>query len=167
MGVLLQGFYKKKPNNAVPSPADGDAATPWWWDHLAAQANEFRQVGFTEVWLPPVLKTASGASPGADGYGAFDDYDIGSRHQKGTTPTRFGTRAQLQRCVATFGANGTADAGRFPKSPSNFVPQVPRDPDLGGPVADDFPFGRELAPINALPHDYVFNNLIAAGDWLT
>jgi galactose oxidase len=195
MGVLLQGFYKKKPNNAVPSPADGDASTPWWWDHLAAQANEFRQVGFTAVWLPPVLKTASGASPGADGYGAFDDYDIGSRHQKGTTPTRFGTRAQLQRCVATFrangvdvyldvvehqrvgdttpfvfrysGADGTADAGRFPKSPSNFVPQVPRDPDLGGPVADDFPFGRELAPINALPHDYVFNNLIAAGDWLT
>jgi hypothetical protein len=22
MGVLLQGFYKKRPNNAVPSPAD-------------------------------------------------------------------------------------------------------------------------------------------------
>src|SRR5580704_4003570 len=109
MGVLLQGFYKKKPNNAVPSPADGDASTPWWWDHLAAQANEFRQVGFTAVWLPPVLKTASGASPQADGYGAFDDYDIGSRDQKGpkgTTFTRFGTREQLQRCVAVLRANG-------------------------------------------------------------
>jgi hypothetical protein len=23
-GVLLQGFYKKKPNNAVPSPTDGN-----------------------------------------------------------------------------------------------------------------------------------------------
>jgi len=39
MGVLLQGFYKLRPNRAVPSPADGDPATPWWWDHLAAHAS--------------------------------------------------------------------------------------------------------------------------------
>src|ERR1700735_583769 len=65
------------------------------------------------------------------------------------------------------GADGTADAGRFPKNPSNFVPQVPRDPNLGGPPADDFPFGRELAPVNARPPHYVFDNLIAAADWLT
>ncbi len=196
MGVLLQGFYKKKPNNAVPSPADGDPSVPFWWDHLAAQANEFRKAGFTAVWLPPVLKTGSGAGPGADGYGAFDDYDIGSRHQKGTTPTRFGTREELQRCVATLrangldvyldmvehqrsgdttppfvfrypGADGTPNAGRFPKNPTNFLPQVPRDPNLGGPPADDFPFGREFAPINAKPPHYVFDNLIAAADWLT
>jgi alpha-amylase len=100
MGVLLQGFYKKKPNNAVPSPTDGDASVPWWWDNLAAQAKAFREAGFTAVWLPPVLKTASGANPGADGYGPFDDYDIGSRSQKGTTPTRFGTREQLHVATA-------------------------------------------------------------------
>jgi galactose oxidase len=195
MGVLLQGFFKTKPNNAVPSPADGDAAQLWWWDQLATQANEFREAGFTAIWLPPVLKTASGDNSGADGYGPFDDYDIGSRHQKGSTPTRFGTREQLQRCVAILrangldvyldmvehhrsgdtrpfvfrypGANGTGDNGRFPKNPSNFIPQVPRDPNLGGPPADDFPFGREFAPINALPPHYVFDNLIDAADWLT
>jgi hypothetical protein len=195
MGVLLQGFYKTRPNAAVPSPADGDVSVPWWWDHLAAQANDFRQAGFTAVWLPPVLKTASGESPGADGYGPFDDYDIGSRNQKASTPTRFGTREQLQRCVAILrsngldvyldmvehhrsgdttpfvfrypGADGTPNAGRFPKNPSNFVPQVARDPHLGGPAVDDFPFGREFAPINALPPHYVFENLIAASDWLT
>jgi galactose oxidase len=200
MGVLLQGFYKKQPGVAVPSPADGDAAVPFWWDRLASQANEFRKAGFTAIWLPPVLKTASGAGPNADGYGPFDDYDIGSREQKGprgTTFTRFGTREQLQRCVAILrangldvyldivehqrtgdarekpfvfrykGADGAPDKGRFPKNPSNFVPQVPRDPHLGGPVADDFPFGRELAPVNGLPHRYVFDNLIAASVWLT
>ena len=197
MGVLLQGFFKTSPNRAVPSPADGDATTPWWWDHLTAQASSFRQAGFTAIWLPPVLKTASGAGPGADGYGTFDDYDIGSKSQKGSTPTRFGTREQLQRCVAVMRANGidvyldliehqrSGDArerpfvfryvgadgapgrGRFPKDPSNFVPQVPRDPHLGGPPADDFPFGRELAPINGRPPHYVFDNLIAAADWLT
>lgn len=28
----------------MPSPADGDKSVPWWWDHLAAQANTFRFV---------------------------------------------------------------------------------------------------------------------------
>jgi galactose oxidase len=195
MGVLLQGFFKLQGGRALPSPADGNPAIPWWWDHLAAQARALSLTGFTAIWLPPLLKTASGSGPGADGYGPFDDYDIGSRNQKGSTATRYGTREQLQRCVATLrangldvyldmvehqrvgdvtpfvfrypGATGTPNVGRFPKNPSNFVPQVPRDPNLGGPIADDFPFGRELAPINGQPPHYVFDNLIAAGDWLT
>ena len=195
MGVLLQGFFKKLPNNAVPSPADGDEATLWWWDQLATQANALRQSGFTAIWLPPVLKAAQGAGPQADGYSTFDDYDMGARNQKGSTATRYGTREQLQRCAAVFrangidvyvdivehqrsgditpfvfrypGADGTANEGRFPKDPPNFLPQVPRDPDLGGPVADDAAFGRELAPINGLPQHYVSNSLIAACDWLT
>ena len=106
MGVLLQGFYKLRPNRAVPSPADGDPKTPWWWDRLAAQANEFRTAGFTAIWLPPVLKTSAGVHSGSDGYGPFDDYDIGSKSQMGSVPTRFGSREQLQRCVATLRANG-------------------------------------------------------------
>src|SRR5438105_12977476 len=105
MGVLLQGFYKLRPNRAVPSPADGEARTPWWWDHLAAQAHEFRKAGFTAIWLPPVLKTSAGANPGSDGYGPFDDYDIGSKDQMGIVPTRFSPTAQLQRCVSTLRAN--------------------------------------------------------------
>ena len=158
MGVLLQGFYKTKPDNAVTSPADGDATLLWWWKQSATEANELRKAGFTAIWLPPVLKTASGNSSGADGYGPFDDYDIGWRHRKGSTATRFGTREQLQRCVAILrtngpdaylnmvehrrsgdtrpfvfrypGANGTRDNGGFPKNHSNFVPQVPRDSNL-------------------------------------
>lgn len=195
MGVLLQGFFKMPPNHAVPSPADGDTTIDWWWDHLAIQANQLRQAGFTAIWLPPVLKTSDGNKPGSDGYGPFDDYDIGSKNQKGSIPTRFGKREQLQRCVAVLrangldvyldmvehqrvgdttpfvfrylGADGTPNVGRFPKNPSNFLPQVPRDPALGGPPRDDFPFGRELAPINAKPPRYVFDNLISAADWLT
>jgi alpha-amylase len=195
MGVLLQGFFKLPPNNAVPSPADGDPAVPWWWDYLASQANALGLAGFTAVWLPPVLKAAAGAGIDADGYGLFDDYDIGSRQQQGSTPTRFGSREQLQRCVAILrangldvyldlvehqrigdtqpfvfrypGADGTPNLGRFPKDPPNFLPQVPRDPNLGGPVADDIGFGRELAPINGQPPRCVSDNLVAAADWLT
>jgi alpha-amylase len=115
----------------------------------------------------------------------------------GTVPTHFGSREQLHRCVATLRANGLdvypdmlehhrsddpgnfvcrykgaegkpgVGRGRFPKDPLNFVPNVPRDPDLGRPARDDFPFGRELAPINAKPKNYVFNGLIDAADWLT
>jgi alpha-amylase len=195
MGVLLQAFFKLPPNEAVPSPVDGAAATPWWWDHLAGQASDFRRAGFTALWLPPVLKTSAGARPGADGYGPFDDYDIGSKDQMGSIPTRFGTREQLQRCIAILrangfdvyldmvehqrsgdrgdfvfrynGADGTPAIGRFPKDALNFRPGVPQDPHLGGPPADDIPFGRELCPINARPPGYVSTNLIAAADWLT
>jgi galactose oxidase len=112
MGVLLQGFYKLLPNNAVPSPADGKPGVPWWWDHLAAQAKALSLAGFTAVWLPPVLKSASGAGPGADGYGPYDDYDIGSKPQKSVIEnksaieTRFGKREDLQRCAAILRANG-------------------------------------------------------------
>jgi alpha-amylase len=188
MGVLMQVFYR-----SVPSPADGDASIPWWWDRLARHASSFKAAGFTAVWLPPVLKGASGRL--SIGYDPFDDYDIGSKDQKGTIPTRYGIREQLQRCVAILrangldvyldmvehhrsgdpgnfifrylGADGVKNEGRFPKNPLNFVPNVLRDPELGGPPKDDFPFGRELAPINARPHHYVFDGLIAAADWLT
>ncbi len=194
MGVLLQGFYKRPPNQAVPSPASGDRVD-WWWDHLARQASALRGVGFTAVWLPPVLKTSDGNKVGSDGYGPFDDYDIGSKNQWGAIETRYGRREQLQRCAAIFrannldiyldmvehqrdgdpgnfvfrykGANDVPGIGRFPKSRLNFVPNVPRDPHLGGPVADDISFGRELAPINGKPAGYVMTNLIEAADWLT
>jgi len=195
MGVIFQGFFKHLPNNAVPSPTDGDPSVDWWWDRLASQANDLRLAGFTAIWLPPVLKAYIGAGRGADGYEPFDDYDIGSRQQKGSLPTRYGTREQLQRCVAVLrangldvyldlvehqrigdvepyvfrypGADGSPDMGRFPKNPSNFLPQVPRDPNLGGPPWEDIAFGRELAPINALPQHYVADGLTDAADWLT
>src|SRR2546425_34549 len=57
MGVLLQAAYRRRKGDSVPSPADGNAAIPWWWDHLADQANALRLSGFTAVLLPPVVKT--------------------------------------------------------------------------------------------------------------
>ena len=193
MGVILQGFYKVPPGHAVPSPADGNRQTPWWWDRLASQANAFRQAGFTAIWLPPTTKTSAGAFPGADGYGPFDDYDLGAKNQFLSTPTRFGSREKLQRCAAIMrangldvyldivlhhrdggnryvyrylGADGQAGVGRFPKDPPCFTPNVPRDP-IAGPVSDDFSFGDELAPVNALPKGYVSDGLIDAVDWQT
>jgi alpha-amylase len=191
LGVLLQGFYFGPGRvHGVPSPLDGDKTIPFWWDRMAAHANMLRHAGFSAVWLPPPLKGSDG--PLSNGYDQFDDYDLGAKDQKGSVPTRYGTREQLARCVAMMRANGLdvyadlvenqrdgddghfnfeyVDAfgqpakGRFPKTPSDFHPNVPADP---GVFSDQFSFGRDLAPINGIPHDYLFNGLLAAGDWLT
>ena len=191
MGVLLQAFYQRG-NAGVPSPADGDPIDPWW-DHIAKQANAFRKAGFTAIWLPPVTKGGSGKD--SVGYDVFDDYDIGSRNQKGTVATHYGTREQLVRCVAilrangidvyadlvenqrgggngpggfTFrypGANGQGQGGRFPKDPIDFHPNVPQDPNVPGP---DFSFGADLAAINGgKPKGQVAIDLQNSADWLT
>jgi alpha-amylase len=192
VGVMLQAAYRSR-SGSVPAPVDGDPSVPWWWDRLAGSAHDLRLAGFSAVLLPPVLKTSSGAGPHADGYGVFDDYDLGNKDQKGSVPTRFGSREQLQRSVAVLrangldvyvdtvphqrnggddfvyrypGADGAPGVGRFGKDPGCFFPNVPRDP-VAGPVRDDFPFGDELCPVNARPHGYVLDGLTAAGDWMT
>ena len=44
MGVLLQAFYFRNQNpTGVPSPLDGAPHIPFWWDHIAAQAHDFRR----------------------------------------------------------------------------------------------------------------------------
>src|SRR5947207_104143 len=161
MGVLLQAAYRRGKGISVPSPADGDRTIPWWWDKLAREANALRLSGFSAILLPPVLKTSAGAFPGADGYGPFDDYDIGNKDQAFSVPTRFGSREQLQRCVAIMRANGidvyldtvphqrdggndfvyrylganrVPNVGRFPKDKLCFFPNVPRDP-IAGPIS--------------------------------
>jgi alpha-amylase len=192
VGVLLQAFFFGPGRIAgVPSPADGDPAIPWWWDHLRIQANDFARAGFSAIWLPPPQKGASGTF--SSGYDLFDDYDLGSKNQKGTTPTRYGTREQLQQCAAVLRANGIdiyldlvenqrdgddghfnfryvdalgVDAkGRFPKGPIDFHPHVPEDP---GVFTDAFQFGRDLAPINGgSPKGQCGEELLKAADWLT
>ncbi len=181
MGVLLEGFFSGL--NSGPGN--------FWWDHLARQAHDFGASGFTAVWLPPPLKGASGGL--SNGYDPFDDYDLGSKDQRGTIPTLYGTRETLQRCAAMMRANGIdiyvdlvenqrdgddghfnfkyKDAfgkqggGRFPKGPNDFHPFVKQDP---GVFDDTFSFGRDLAPINGgQPKGECGVNLIAAADWLT
>jgi alpha-amylase len=191
MGVLLQAFYQIG-NEGIPTAPHG-GMTGSWWDHLARQAAALRRAGFTAIWLPPVTKGASGKA--SVGYDVFDDYDIGSKDQKGAVATRYGTREQLARCVAvmrssgldvyadlvenqrgggsgpggfTFryaDADGVVGGGRFPKDPDDFHPNVPQDPNVPGP---DFSFGADLAPINGgRPAGSVADQLIDSADWLT
>ena len=91
--VIMQGFYR-----------DATAPGKAWWDHLADQAHALRSVGFTAIWIPPVLKGDSGGF--SAGYDPFDDYDIGSKDQQDTFNTHWGSREELQRMVAIMRANG-------------------------------------------------------------
>jgi alpha-amylase len=96
--VMLQGFWWNVPKI-------GDAGvTLNWWDRLATDAHKLGAAGFTSIWIPNPQKCSSGAS--SMGYDPFDDYDLGSKNQKGTIATRFGTRDQLGRMVAMMRANG-------------------------------------------------------------
>ncbi|MGF6871012.1 alpha-amylase family glycosyl hydrolase [Paraburkholderia sp. MM5477-R1] len=106
--ILLQGFYKRGKYVAVAAPSDPHDPhdSPWWWDHLAESAMDLAQVGITSVWLPPATKAAQGSQEAALGYSVFDDYDIGSKDQKGAVHTRYGTREQLTRLAAILRANG-------------------------------------------------------------
>ncbi len=163
-GVLLQGFYWD-----APSPSDET-----WWDKLAKESKNISESGFTSVWIPPVLKGASGGY--SNGYDPYDDYDLGSKDQRDTYGTHWGTREQLMRMVGMMRANGmdvyfdnvlghrSGDDGK-----GHFVYKDAYGQSAGGRFQKsdyDFSgfnsFGRQLNYFNP----YTQNHLIQAGDWL-
>lgn len=60
------------------------------WEALRSRAGELAAAGFTAVWLPPASKGQGGAYD--VGYGAYDLFDLGEFDQKGSIPTKYGTR---------------------------------------------------------------------------
>jgi alpha-amylase len=91
-GVILQAFYWNPPSGPVS-----------WWKMLEGKACDFRRSGITAIWIPPPSKGASGADMG---YGIFDRYDLGQYNQKGSVPTRWGTRAELESMIAAMHGAG-------------------------------------------------------------
>jgi alpha-amylase len=202
MGVIYHAHARfldrKQGRVTVPAPVDpGTPNAPWWYDYIAGKVQELAQVGFTAIMYPPVSKTQSGHWPTGDGYGVFDQYDIGWKDQMGARETRFGNREQLQRSIAVaracgldvyldvvmhqqsgsnggdgvyryVGADGVAGAGRFAKHPGCFRGNPPRRPEDPVPVpADDFAFGDEFVYRNSDPPRYTIDGMLAFGDWLT
>ena len=200
MGVVYQAHarFPGKDGGRITVAAPSDPETPnapWWYDWIATQAHALRQAGFTAILYPPVCKTSAGCAPGADGYGVYDQYDIGSKAQMGSVATRFGNREQLQRSIAVAhacgldvyidvvmhqlsggsngvyqyqGANHEPGNGRFSKQPGCFRGKPPRRPQDPVPSPrDDNPFGDELVYLNCQPAGYTENGMIAYGDWLT
>ncbi|GAB4377042.1 MAG: hypothetical protein Kow0042_24160 [Calditrichia bacterium] len=93
--VILQGFWWDYWNNNYPNN---------WATYLAKLAPRLRDMGIDAVWIPPTIKNEN--ATGSNGYSPFDHYDLGDKYQKGSTPTRFGTRDEYLRSVAILHANG-------------------------------------------------------------
>lgn len=74
------------------------------WLRLTDKAENFAQLGFTGLWLPPASKAAAGKDD--VGYGLYDLYDLGEFDQKGTVPTKYGTKNDYLHLIDTLHKHG-------------------------------------------------------------
>ncbi|MGB3613937.1 MAG: alpha-amylase, partial [Elainellaceae cyanobacterium] len=77
-GVMMQYFHWYL-------PADGNL-----WNELSDRAQKLADIGVTSLWLPPAYKAVGGDQD--VGYGVYDIYDLGEFDQKGSVPTKYGTK---------------------------------------------------------------------------
>lgn len=68
------------------------------WVEITNKIPELAEAGYTSLWLPPPTKGSGGLSVG---YDMFDPFDLGSKNQRGSVRTRYGTEAELLRLVET------------------------------------------------------------------
>jgi alpha-amylase len=90
MGVMLQSFYWDCPRE--------EHKEFQWWNTIRQEVPALAKTGFTALWLPPVHKAANLMGPSM-GYDPYDYYDLGEFDQKGSTPTWFGTKKDLQALI--------------------------------------------------------------------
>ncbi len=57
---------------------------------------ELAEAGYDSIWLPPPTKGSGGLSVG---YDLWDRFDLGSKDQRGSVRTRYGTEAELLRLI--------------------------------------------------------------------
>lgn len=95
--VMMQAFY-------WDVPVDDQNLNGTWWDNLSNKSSTLKDAGITGIWVPSPAKGNFGIWD--MGYGIFDHYDLGNYNQKGTTETRFGSRAELESMISTMHTNG-------------------------------------------------------------
>jgi len=82
-----------------PSPVRGEAMLQYFntdWNEIALKMPELAEAGYDSLWLPPPTKGSGGLSVG---YDLWDRFDLGSKDQRGSVRTRYGTEADLIRLV--------------------------------------------------------------------
>ncbi|RYG41081.1 MAG: alpha-amylase, partial [Chitinophagaceae bacterium] len=73
------------------------------WQTASREAKQLSELGVTHVWLPPAHKSAKGNTEA--GYAVYDTYDLGEFDQKGTIPTKHGTKEEYLHCIHEMHAN--------------------------------------------------------------
>ena len=74
------------------------------WRRAAEDAAHLQELGFTDVWLPPAYKGNGGIDD--VGYGVYDLYDLGEFDQKGSVPTKYGTREDYLQAIEALHRHG-------------------------------------------------------------
>ena len=83
----------------VTPAANGEAMLQYFntnWAELTGKIPELAEAGYSSLWLPPPTKASGGLSVG---YDCWDRFDLGSKDQRGTVRTRYGTEAELLELV--------------------------------------------------------------------
>ena len=73
------------------------------WKKVASEAIKLSNMGIDYIWLPPAYKGASGTND--TGYGVYDLYDLGEFDQKGTIPTKYGTKDEYINAINVLRQN--------------------------------------------------------------
>ena len=74
------------------------------YDHAKDSAEYLKQLGISAVWFPPAYKANGGGF--SVGYDPYDLYDLGEFDQKGTIPTKYGSKEQYLNACKTLQENG-------------------------------------------------------------
>ena len=83
----------------LSSTARADAMLEWFntkWNEMAAKIPEIAEAGYDSIWIPPSTKASGGLSVG---YDEFDAFDLGSKDQRGSVSTFYGTEADLLNMI--------------------------------------------------------------------
>lgn len=87
-GTMIQFFHWYTP---------GDS---FLWKHVQESAHYLSELGITATWLPPAYKSTNGGY--GVGYGAYDLFDLGEFDQKGTIPTKYGTKEDYLKAIKSL-----------------------------------------------------------------
>ncbi len=74
------------------------------WQQVSREARNLREIGVTDIWLPPAYKGAGGKFDA--GYAAYDLYDLGEFDQKGSIETKYGTKDEYLQAIKDLQDNG-------------------------------------------------------------
>ena len=73
------------------------------WNRITKESSHISNLGITHIWLPPAYKGQSGILD--VGYGVYDLYDLGEFDQKGSIPTKYGTKDEYLNSIRNLKEN--------------------------------------------------------------
>lgn len=68
------------------------------WAEMTKKMPELAEAGYDSIWIPPPTKGSGALSVG---YDMWDPFDLGSKDQRNTVRTRYGTEAELLQMIET------------------------------------------------------------------